>query len=351
MIKLLINNIHTEVVENATILDAAKQIGIDIPTMCFLKEFIPSASCMVCVVEDKVSGKILPSCSALAQDGMQIETDTDELKSLRKSALELLLSDHSGDCEAPCQRACPSHINIPLMNRLISQNNYELAEMSFKQLIVSAKCETCPAPCELVCRRKAIDQSVSIQLLKKYAGSKSIEKIQEEKFFDVEKLNKSFNSTYGKIKENEKSEFLKDATNKGNRTDPKDPVTGFSNEEAVLEAGRCMHCDCRKNDVCKLKIQSENHQAKQRTYQLTERKLITKNMYPQHIVYEPQKCIKCGICIQVSEKYKEDAGFTFIGRGFDVSLGFPLNQSIEIAVKNAALECAEKCPTGALANI
>lgn len=350
MIKLSINNIQTEVEENSSILDAAMQIGIDIPTMCFLKEFVPSTSCMVCIVEEKISGKILPACSALAQEGMQIETDNDEIKSLRKSALELLLSDHSGDCEAPCQRACPAHINIPLMNRLIAQSEFDNASKVLIESKVAALCETCPSPCEKACRRKSIDQPVSISLLKKFVEIKSIEK-KIEKNVSIVEWNKSFNSSYGKIRENEKAEFLKDAINKGVRIEPFEPHSGFLKEEAGKEAGRCMHCDCRKLDVCKLKIQSNNYFAKQRTYQLSERKPVTKNIYPQHIVFEPQKCIKCGICIEVSAKYKEEAGFTYIGRGFDVYIGFPLNQTIENAVINAAFECAEKCPTGALAKI
>ena len=66
------------------------------------------------------------------------------------------------------------------------------------------------------------------------------------------------------------------------------------------------------------------------------------------MIYEPSKCIKCGICVRITEKYREDFGMTFIGRGFDVEVGIPFSEPLRIGLSKVALEVAEACPTGAI---
>src|SRR4030095_2355254 len=85
---------------------AARGIGIHIPTLCYDENMEHFTSCMICMVKEKKSGRLLPACSAPVADGMEIETLNDEIRAFRKSTLELLLSDHVGDCEAPCERLC-----------------------------------------------------------------------------------------------------------------------------------------------------------------------------------------------------------------------------------------------------
>ena len=75
MIELILNNTKISVSPGTTILQAAQKMGIDIPTMCYLDGYPHNTSCMICVVEDKQTGTLIPSCSALAVEGMQIETD------------------------------------------------------------------------------------------------------------------------------------------------------------------------------------------------------------------------------------------------------------------------------------
>jgi len=113
MPQIKINNQIVNAKAGETVLNAAKLAGIAIPTMCWIKDFRPSTSCMVCLVQDMRNGKILTSCSAVVDEGMDIITDNEEVLDLRKSALELLLSEHNGDCEAPCQRVCPAEMEIP----------------------------------------------------------------------------------------------------------------------------------------------------------------------------------------------------------------------------------------------
>ena len=81
-----------------------------------------------------------------------------------------------------------------------------------------------------------------------------------------------------------------------------------------------------------------------------DRKLIRKLNHHPSIIYEPGKCIKCGICVRITKKEGEELGFTFIGRGFDVQIGVPLNQTLEKGLQIVAEKCVEECPTGALAD-
>ncbi len=132
---------------------------------------------MLCVVKDDESGKIIPSCSAYPEEGMMIETDTDEIRELRRTALELLLSEHLGDCEAPCRRACPAFLDIPLMISLINENRFnDAAEVVFRNIpLPSVLGRICPAPCEKACRRGKFDSQISICLLKRFVGDYVIE--------------------------------------------------------------------------------------------------------------------------------------------------------------------------------
>ncbi len=177
MPRLTIDNREVEVPNGATVLDAAGKLGIDIPTMCFLKSYQPSTSCMVCVV--KVEGKavLLPACGTLAEDGMRVESECEEVHQARKTALELLLSDHVGDCLGPCHMICPAQMNIPLMIRQIATGKLRDAIETVKNDIAlpAVLGRICPKPCERGCRRESIDDAVSICLLKRYVADVDME--------------------------------------------------------------------------------------------------------------------------------------------------------------------------------
>lgn len=177
MPRLTIDNREVEVPSGATVLDAAGKLGINIPTMCFMKEYQPSTSCMVCVVKVDSRAVLLPACGTLAQDGMRVESDCEEVHQARKTALELLLSDHLGDCIGPCHTICPARMNIPLMIRQIAAGKLRDAIETVKKDIAlpAVLGRICPKPCERGCRRAVIDDAVSICLLKRYVADVDLE--------------------------------------------------------------------------------------------------------------------------------------------------------------------------------
>lgn len=516
MIEIKINNQLTKVKEGTTVLKAAESIGIKIPTMCFMEGFSNHPSCMVCVVKDIKTGKLFPSCAMPVKEGMDIICDDQEIKEARKEALELLLSDHVGDCEAPCRLSCPAFMDIPKMNRLIANNKFDEALKLVKEDIALPLIlgYICSAPCEGACRRKQIDNPVSICLLKRFVAdvdiknesvplpkkksktnkkvavigsgpaglacafyilkeghecyifdknnrpggsllnvpeielpekalSEEIEiikqlgakfelntninpdvfenKLKKEfdavvlatgdinnsniKEFDLEfgekgvntlegtyatttngifvcgsalrhhklairalaqgkeaafsvnsflagdnqkKTKRLFNSKFGKLTESEIEEYKKESIS-DNRIEPSNgKLNGFKKEEAVLEAKRCLHCDCRKPISCKLRIYANEYGANQKKYSFGERKHIEKYLQHNDVIYEPEKCIKCGLCIEITLSEKELTGLTYIGRGFNVKVDIPFNKSLNEALTMAATKCVEACPTGAL---
>jgi len=541
MPKLFIDNREVEVDNGATILDAAGKLGIEIPTMCFLKDCKPSTSCMVCVVKVNGLDNLVPACGTVVKDGMRVASNSEEVRQARKAALELLLSDHVGDCLGPCQVICPANMNIPLMIRQIAAGKFREAIATVKKDIAlpAVLGRICPKPCEKGCRRAVFDEAVSICLLKRYvadldlqsanpylppckpsqdkrvaivgagpAGLAAAYYLQQAGFrctvFDehdqpggmlryaipqqdlpgdvldkeialIEKLGvkfqirtrigtvvsmddlrrdfdavfvavgqlkpgdaesmglepspngikvnvktyqtnlpdvfagggavhkrrltaravadgkeaavsisqylsgctvtgvvKKFNTHIGKLRDGEIEKFLSCA-DKAQRTKPSGQDGSFTDQEARKEAARCLHCDCRKADTCKLRQYAQDYGAEPTRYK-GERRLFIQHLQSRtnchqskdsalaevqmggsgeigagDVIYEPGKCINCGLCIQIAAKAGEELGLTFVGRGFDVRVAVPFERSIAQALKHSADQCVNACPTGALA--
>lgn len=155
MPKLTIDKHEVEVAPGATILDAARRLHIEIPTLCYLDGCTPGTSCMVCLVKVKNPDRFLPSCGMRAEDGMEVESETDEVREARRQALELLLSDHPGDCIGPCQSICPARMDIPRMIRQAAAGDFAAAAATARATLVlpATLGRVCPAPCEKGCRR------------------------------------------------------------------------------------------------------------------------------------------------------------------------------------------------------
>ena len=166
--RITIDSIPVEVNEGATVMDAAALLGIEIPSMCWLPGHSNHPTCMVCLVKDAITGKFFPSCAMPVTEGMKIITSSADIMEARKEALELLLSDHAGDCEAPCRRSCPAFMDIPLMNRLIAAGDFKAALKIVREEIALPLVlgYICPAPCEKACHHAPLGGAVSICILK-----------------------------------------------------------------------------------------------------------------------------------------------------------------------------------------
>jgi ferredoxin len=501
-------------------MEAAALLGIEIPSMCYLPGHSNHPTCMVCLVKDGDTGRFFPSCSMPVSEGMKVITSSPDVIEARKEALELLLSDHVGDCEAPCRRSCPAFMDIPLMNRLIAAGDFKTALKVVREEIALPLIlgYICPAPCEKACHRTPLGGAVSICMLKRFtaqneggeedqvrkSGSqeiKSKKKIaiigtgpaglsaafyllryghqcvlfdknelpggalrynipddhlpkemldkdirviremgakfemncritkelfknsilpgfdavilatgnrekqpvedfgfdagQESLITDKKTLATStpgifvcgniiheqkmavrsaaqgktaamavnvylsgknhndgkfkFHSVITHLFPSERDEYLKESI-PGNRVEPAGGfLTGFTQEEAVREAQRCLHCDCRKPVSCKLRICSDKYHADRKRFAGPDRKHLTRSVQHETVIYEPEKCIKCGLCVEISKKEENALGMTFIGRGFDVRIGVPFTETIKQGLDKTAADCVAACPTGALA--
>jgi glutamate synthase (NADPH) small chain len=517
MLRLTIDNQPVEVPPGSTILDAARKLGIDIPALCFRDGCEPSTSCLVCVVRINNQERLVPSCATVAKDGMQIQSETEDIHQSRRTALELLLSDHLGDCLGPCQSICPAGMNIPLMIRQIANGDFRDAIITVKRDIAlpAVLGRICSAPCEKGCRRKKYDDAVAICLLKRYvadvdlacnepylpelknetgkktaivgagpAGLAAAYYLRQEgiacTIFDdhekpggmlryavpeeklphtvlakeialIEKLgvrfemstrigrdiewsdirdefdavliatgeiksdkadilqletdknglkvdkktnqtslpdvfaagnavhpgrmavravaagktaavsitqylsgrtvagtNRLFNIHIGRLRENEINKFMVGVSTDKRTGLQNNSPEGMTDDQARAEARRCLHCDCRKYDTCKLRIYAEKYQARPNRYKQT-RPIFEQNIQHPEIIFEPGKCINCGLCVQIAAAAGEKPGLTFVGRGFDVRVRVPFNDSLKEALtQQTAVKCAAVCPTGAL---
>jgi hypothetical protein len=445
---LKINGIAVNVEPGATVLAAAEKLSVEIPTLCHLKGLMPETSCMLCVVKDNASGRMIPACSARAADGMEIDTECVEVQSARRNILNLLLSEHVGDCEAPCRRICPAHLNIPLMLREIERGNIEAAAwIARRDLAIPAVLgHICTAPCEKGCRRGQVDQAITIRTLhrqvadqhapscndvpmngKKVAvigsgaaglscawnlrlmgydctvfdispvaggslrgetalppevldgeirwlesagikfklesapppdGFDAIVEPEEHKLAvkavangkaAARTLNKTvtadrFDSQIGKLRDSELQELVK---NCGAGFQP--ALEPARIPAPQTEASRCLHCDCRKPESCKLRKYAEQYGADQREFPADERAHVQLIGHNEAVVFEPGKCIKCGLCVKITKRAGEKLGLAFTGRGFNTQVTVPFGESLQNGLRIAAAEYVAVCPTGSLA--
>ncbi len=515
MPEITIDGQSVTVPEGTTILEAARQAGIEIPTLCYREGLEPQTSCMVCVVRVDGADRLVPSCATVVREGMVVESETEEVHAARRMALELLLSEHRGDCHAPCQLACPAGMDIPRMiRRIVAGDTRGAAEVVWEHIPLPAVLgRVCPAPCERACRRGDHDQPVAIRLLKAWVGDRQLaadepfqpharpssgstvavvgagpagltaahylrlrghavtlieerdapggglREVEAERLprevlerevaavlpprdmlyhgvrvgrdvpldelrndFDAVLLavgevdgataeelgvpfgrrglaadrgtyesplggvfvagsarspsrpavravaegreaaeaidqylrggpvvpaGRPFNVSMGRLDADEIARMAEEASDRPRISPSGGEPAGFNDEEATREGLRCMHCDCRALESCRLKRAAEQYGADVRAFAGERRPFRREATHPA-VLYEPGKCIACGLCVQIAERYREELGLTFIGRGFDVRPAVPFGGSLAEGLRRAAVECAEACPTGAL---
>lgn len=172
MLNLTINGKNITVEEGTTILQAAKDNGIYIPTLCYDDAVKVYGACGLCVVEAEGIPKLLRSCSAKCSEGMVVNTESKRVVQSRKIAMELLMSAHDGDCVAPCQLNCPARTDCQGYVGLIANGEYEAALKLIKDKVSlpASIGRVCPHPCETACRRGKVDEAINIAQLKAFAA-------------------------------------------------------------------------------------------------------------------------------------------------------------------------------------
>ena len=185
-IKVTINGKECIADKGQTILQIAEANGIEIPTLCYVEKIKPYGACGLCVVEAEGIPKLLRACSAVASDGMVVNTNTPRVNQSRKIALELLMSDHTGDCKGPCSLNCPAGTDCQGYVKLIAEGKYKEAVALVKDRVPlpASIGRVCPHPCETACRRQMVEEPISIAFLKSFAADidlKSGNKFMPEK--------------------------------------------------------------------------------------------------------------------------------------------------------------------------
>ncbi len=286
MIHLMIDGRTVEVVAGSTLLAAARKLGIDVPALCYLPGCKPNTACMACVMRRRDDGRIVPSCATPAEEGLAVESETDEIRGLRRVALELMLSDHplaesapeASESEAAGPAApAPEVANDPPMNaldngvpqpppavRCANDPPMNALDNGVPQPPPAVRCANDP-PMNALDTRTTHCDSAAVCRLRKYALA------------------------YG--------------------ADPR------------RFAGARRHAD-------------PDH-------------LRRVGSHPE-ISFDPGRCILCGLCVQLARDAGEPLGLALTGRGFETRVDVPLGGELSDALTTSARRCAGACPTGAL---
>jgi NAD-dependent dihydropyrimidine dehydrogenase PreA subunit len=151
----------------------------------------------------------------------------------------------------------------------------------------------------------------------------------------------------GALRDGEMDKFMAGASPAA-RVPPGGASGCFSAAEAVAEAARCLHCDCRKPLACKLRQYAQQYEARVGGYG-QDRRTFECDLTHGTVVYEPGKCILCGTCVRICQRAGDKLAITCIGRGFNARVGVPFSGTLAEGLGSAAEECIAACPTGALA--
>lgn len=175
-VNITINGKKVIVDEGCTILQAAQQNDIYIPTLCYDSDLEPFTSCFICVVKSEGAKNLVPACSTKVTDGMVVTTNNDLIKATRKLCLELLLSEHCGDCISPCKIECPSGLDIQkFLANIAKGEDIEALKVIKESIPLPASLgRICPAPCQDVCRRNRLEGAVSIRFCRRFVADKDL---------------------------------------------------------------------------------------------------------------------------------------------------------------------------------
>jgi formate dehydrogenase major subunit len=154
------------------VLELCAEAGIEIPTLCYDPHLSVHGGCSVCLVEIEGARALMRACTNAIAPGMVIRTDTKRVTAARRLALELMLSDHVGDCRPPCNLICPAQGKVQSYINLTAQGKYReaLDELHDHVTMPASIGRVCPAPCQTKCRRNFVDETVSIREIKRFVA-------------------------------------------------------------------------------------------------------------------------------------------------------------------------------------
>ncbi len=177
-LNIIINGKIVQGLRGESILEMARRLDIQIPTLCHDPRLEPYSSCYLCVVEVEGMRGLQPACSTKIAEGMRIETENNRVQKSRKFALELMASNHYADCVAPCKETCPAGVDVQGYIALINQGKHREATGLIKKTNpLPAICgRVCVRPCEVACRRNLVEGiGVGIDYLKRYTSDIDLE--------------------------------------------------------------------------------------------------------------------------------------------------------------------------------
>jgi predicted molibdopterin-dependent oxidoreductase YjgC len=310
------NNLKFASSAEETVLDVAKRNGIEIPTLCHSEEFGCKSQCMVCAVWLIGQDVMIPACSTKVQSGMQILTDSNDVSEFRRKMLEVLLSEHLGDCKAPCQLVCPDFADIPdLFGKLERGEDVEMPN-----------CKDCSAPCEKACRRGRIDSSIKIKeiftsITDQIVGKPSLKE-------------KQYNHKLGLVTDEIKQVLLDDLAQKNSNKSFK-----------IEEISRCLFCGCSADSACDLQKIATIFDSKQNEYKSIAA-VLKPRVYTDTLVFDPNKCVRCMQCTNI--KASDGRCLCISGKGEDILPSPPIGVSWDETVAGIENELVDSCPTGAM---
>ena len=172
LVKLNINGKELTAEAGKTVLEAALENGIEIPHLCFDERLEVYAGCGLCIVEIEGQPKIARACATPVSDGLVVRSDTQKVIEARNNALNLLVSQHIGDCKAPCTLNCPANTDVQGYVGLVANKQYIESLKLIKEKLPLPACigRVCPHPCEKACRRQYVEEPVSIACIKTFAA-------------------------------------------------------------------------------------------------------------------------------------------------------------------------------------
>ena len=172
LVKLNINGKEITAEAGKTVLQAALENGIEIPHLCFDERLEVYAGCGLCIVEIEGQPKIARACATPVSDGLVVSSNTPKVIEARNSALNLLVSQHIGDCKPPCTLNCPAETDVQGYVGLVANGQYIESLKLIKEKLPLPACigRVCPHPCEKACRRQHVEESVSIACIKAFAA-------------------------------------------------------------------------------------------------------------------------------------------------------------------------------------